>query len=75
MDIRLADGRVDSDVKFASPVCPDHAALSHPRFHALERFSLTTYSVECETQSLLSWKAKALVPLAKARGIIHPFQC
>jgi hypothetical protein len=76
MDIRLADGRVDSDVNHARvPYALIDAGLAHPRFHALERFSLTTYSVERETRSLLSRKAKALMPLAKARGIIHRFQC
>jgi hypothetical protein len=66
---------VDSDVNLARvPYALIDAALAHPRFYALERLSLTTYSVERETRSLLSRKAKALMPLAKARGILHRYR-
>jgi hypothetical protein len=75
LDVRLAEGRVDSDVNLARvPYALIDAALAHPRFYALERLSLTTYSVERETRSLLSRKAKALMPLAKARGILHRYR-
>ncbi|KAJ7931032.1 hypothetical protein B0H13DRAFT_2651701 [Mycena leptocephala] len=75
LDVRLAEGRVDSDVNLVRvPYALIDAALAHPRFYALERLSLTTYSVERETRSLLSRKAKALMPLAKARGILHRYR-
>ncbi|KAJ7931013.1 hypothetical protein B0H13DRAFT_1858240 [Mycena leptocephala] len=72
---QLAEGRVDSDVNLARvPYALIDAALAHQRFYALERLSLTTYSVERETRSLLSRKAKALMPLAKARGILPRYR-
>jgi len=46
-------------------------ALAHPRFRFLESFSMGQRSDSRSTRTLLSRKAKALMPLANARGMLH----
>ena len=48
-------------------------ALAHPRFRFLTSFSMCQYSDMGVTRSLLAQKAKALMPLANARRILHEY--
>ncbi|KAJ7461147.1 hypothetical protein FB451DRAFT_1269083 [Mycena latifolia] len=72
--VRLDTGGVDSVTNLDRvPYALIDEALTHPRFHSLESFSLTMYNYGGMGRSLLSRKARALMPLAKARGILHRY--
>ncbi|KAF8176620.1 hypothetical protein K438DRAFT_1846498 [Mycena galopus ATCC 62051] len=70
----LDEGWVDTDSNMDRvPYALIDEALAHPRFHSLKRFSLGGYSDSHAPRSLLTRKTKALMPLAKARKILHRY--
>jgi hypothetical protein len=47
-------------------------ALSHPKFETLQRFAVEDYWANFKRNvSLLDEEARAAMPLARARGILH----
>jgi hypothetical protein len=68
----LDRGRVDTVSNMDRiPYALIDEALAHPRFHSLKSFSLGHYDEG--NRSLLTRKAKALMPLAKARRILKRY--
>ncbi|KAJ7796210.1 hypothetical protein B0H14DRAFT_2915977 [Mycena olivaceomarginata] len=71
----LDRGRVDTVSNIDRvPYALIDEALAHPRFHSLKSFSLGQYDDGGHaTRSLLTRKAKALMPLAKARRLLKRY--
>ncbi|KAJ7745864.1 hypothetical protein DFH07DRAFT_963217 [Mycena maculata] len=75
LNVDLDEGRVDTVSNMDRvPYALIDEALAHPRFHSLKSFSLGEYGGGAHApRSLLTQKAKALMPLAKARRILHRY--
>ncbi|KAJ7210835.1 hypothetical protein GGX14DRAFT_394461 [Mycena pura] len=74
LDVNLDRGRVDTVSNMDRvPYALIDEALAHPRFHSLKSFSLGYGGGDHGPRSLLTRNAKALMPLAKARRILHRY--